>query len=36
MSIQEVRRSLPVYQYREQLLEAVRDHQVRPFVYIWT
>lgn len=27
-SIDEVRKSLPVYQYREQLLEAIRKHQV--------
>ena len=27
-SIQEVRRSLPVYKYREQFLEAVKEHQV--------
>jgi len=27
-SMEEVRKSLPVYQYREQLLEAIRQHQV--------
>lgn len=28
MSLQETRRSLPVYKFRESLIEAVRDHQV--------
>jgi len=28
LSLQETRRSLPIFPYREQLLEAVRDHQV--------
>lgn len=27
-TIEEVRKSLPVYQYREQLIKAVKDHQV--------
>eukprot|EP01102_Stenamoeba_stenopodia_P002144 TRINITY_DN11908_c0_g2_i1.p1 TRINITY_DN11908_c0_g2~~TRINITY_DN11908_c0_g2_i1.p1 ORF type:complete len:874 (+),score=238.87 TRINITY_DN11908_c0_g2_i1:78-2624(+) len=28
LSLQETRKALPIYPYREQLLEAVRDHQV--------
>lgn len=28
MTIKEVRESLPVYGYRQALLDAVRDHQV--------
>lgn len=27
-SIQEVRRSLPIFPYREDLLAAIRDHQI--------
>ena len=28
MSIDETRKSLPIYKYRDSLLEAIRDHQV--------
>src|SRR5690606_34734359 len=28
MSIKQVRESLPIYQYRQELLDAVREHQV--------
>jgi len=28
LTIQEVRKSLPTYQYREQLLQAIEEHQV--------
>ncbi|MEN2495450.1 MAG: putative pre-mRNA-splicing factor ATP-dependent RNA helicase dhx16, variant 2 [Marteilia pararefringens] len=28
ISIEETRKSLPIYEYREQLLEAIRDHQI--------
>lgn len=29
MTIQETRKSLPIYPYREQLLEAIAEHQVK-------
>ena len=28
MTLKEVRESLPVYQYREDLIEAIKEHQV--------
>ena len=28
MSIQETRKSLPIYKYRDSLLEAIEEHQV--------
>lgn len=32
MTLDEVRRSLPIFPFKESLLQAVKDHQVGPFV----
>jgi len=32
---QEDRKSLPIYAYREQLLDAIREHQVRHSAWYW-